>query len=240
MRQLCPEAAPAAVVAGDICLDRMTASLPLRAQYRRALGVGESERLVTVSSTWSADSVFGRLPGLCRTLMQHLPAPGTKVAAILHPNVWTVHGTRQVTAWLSDCLTHGLLLIPPQEGWRATMVASDWVLGDHGSTTAYAAAIGRPVTLAAYPEDNVRTGSLADLIHRHTPALRLDQPLGAQADTATSHRDRVRQVVSAAITSRPGRAAAILRSCMYRLLNLPEPACGVAPAVVPLPTPIGR
>jgi hypothetical protein len=235
---LCPEAVPTAIVAGDLCWDRMVASMPLRSRYRHALGVAEGQQLITVSSTWSAQSAFGRLPGLCRRVLGEPSMSGVKVAAVLHPNIWTVHGRRQVVAWLSDCLSRGLLLMPPEEGWRATMIASDWVLGDHGSTTAYAAGIGCPVTLAAYPDDNIRAASLADTVRSFAPSLRRDLPLPEQARDALKFRNSLRGAVSAAISSRQGSAAAILRTAMYRLLNIPEPVCGVVAAPVPAPIPI--
>ncbi|SFQ43869.1 hypothetical protein SAMN05421810_107177 [Amycolatopsis arida] len=235
LRELCPEAEPVAVVAGDICLDRMLASLPLRRRYRDALGVAEGERLTVVSSTWSTESTFGQRPELYR---RALVESGGRVAAVLHPNIWTVHGTRQVRAWLADCLRAGLLLIPPEEGWRGAMVAADWVLGDHGSTTAYAAAIGRPITLATFPRDDIRPGSLADLVREAAPALDTGRPLAAQLEVALTRQEHLRETVAAALSSRPGGAAAVLRATMYRLLNLPEPACGLPTAVVPLPVPL--
>jgi hypothetical protein len=63
--------------------------------------------------------------------------------------------------WLADCLRDGLRLIPPEAGSQATMIASDWVIGDHGSTTAYAAAQGCPVLLAEF---------LAELLRKHSVA----------------------------------------------------------------------
>ncbi|AGM04735.1 hypothetical protein [Amycolatopsis keratiniphila] len=232
---LCPEALPVAVVAGDICLDRMIDGGRFREHYRRALGVKPRRRLVTISSTWSTDSVFGRVPGLCKAILDALPATRYSVAAVLHPNVWTVHGRRQVTAWLSDCVEAGLRLIPPDHGWQATMVASDWVIGDHGSTTAYAAAIGCPVTMAAEPGDRLRPGSIADLVREAAPTLEAG-PLPAQEEAAIRRRERLSAVIGAAISSRPGQAAGILRSAMYRLLGLPEPEC--PPMVPPLPVPL--
>jgi hypothetical protein len=234
---LCPEAVPKAVLTGDICLDRMRASLPFREQYRDALGVADDEELVTVSSTWSVESVFGRLPELCGRVLDELPA--TRVAMVLHPQAWTVHGARQIKAWLSRCLRAGLLLIPPEEGWRAALIASDWVLGDHGSTTAYAAAIGCPVTMAAGPEQDIRDGSLADVVRRFAPGLREDLPLAAQRPAAVARRAGLQRAVSAMISSRPGEAAGALRAAMYRLLDMPEPACGLPTAAVPRPLPCG-
>lgn len=234
LEELCPEAVPKAIVAGDICLDRMLAGVPFREHYRKALGVAEDQLLVTLSSTWSTESLFGQMPELCRGTMNQFP--GGKVAMVLHPQAWTVHSLRQVRAWLSDCLRDGLLLVPPEEGWRATMIASDWVLGDHGSTTAYAAAVGRAVTVATCPDENVRPGSLADVVRTNTPELRPELPFPTQMQAALSSRVQLQKAVSASISSRPGGAATALRSAMYRVLNLPEPSCGLPLAPVPVPS----
>jgi hypothetical protein len=218
LRTSCPEAVPRAVVAGDICYDRMAASAPLRASYRRALGVTEYQRLVMVSSTWTPESTFGRHPDLCRRLIDELP-PSHRIALVLHPRVWAAHGRGQIYSWLAAEIRDGLLLIPPEEGWRATAIASDVVLGDCGSTTQYSAAIGRPVVLAAYPDGAIRPGSLADTVAGRAPRLDPDRPLLPQVDAAVPYGDHVR----ASLTSRPGRAAEILRRAMYRLLAIDEP-----------------
>ncbi|MFC3486344.1 hypothetical protein ACFORH_20510 [Amycolatopsis roodepoortensis] len=234
---LCPEALPVATVVGDICLDRMIDGGRFREHYRQTLGLNPRRRLVTISSTWSTDSIFGRVPSLCRAVLEALPSSRYSVAAVLHPNVWTVHGRRQVTAWLSDCVEAGLRLIPPDRGWQATMIASDWVIGDHGSTTAYAAAIGCPVTLAAGPSDRLRPGSIADLVRENAPILE-PGPLRFQEAEAIRRQERLSSVAGAAISSRPGRAAGILRSAMYRLVGLPEPDCPPSIPMLPAPLPI--
>ncbi|WAL68226.1 hypothetical protein ORV05_10820 [Amycolatopsis cynarae] len=239
LRNRCEEAVPAAIVAGDICWDRLVAGLPLRNAYRHALGVGDEELLVTISSTWSPDSVFGRLPGLYRKILDKAPESGARVAAVLHPQIWAAHGRRQVVGWLSDCIRRGLLLLPPEEGWRATVVASDWVVGDHGSTTTYAAGIGRPVSIAACPGDNIREGSLAALVRSFAPPFRPRRSLRRQFSDASLYRERLQMEVSAAISSRPGQAAGILRAAMYRLLALTVPTGEGPSAPFPLPEPIG-
>ncbi|MFD7654716.1 hypothetical protein ACFV4N_12135 [Actinosynnema sp. NPDC059797] len=236
LRSSCPEALHTAVVVGDPCLDRMVASLPLRSRYREALGVPADGRLVTVSSTWAPDSAFGSRSSLCRALLEQLPVERYRVALVLHPNVWAVHGRWQVRAWLHDCIDAGLLVIPPEEGWRATVVASDHVLGDHGSTTQYAAAIGKPVALASFPDDNVRPGSLADAVRRYCrlvdPALPLQPQLpSAIPGDGASH-------LAGLVSSRPGAAAAELRRTMYRLLGLPEPPGPAVAEAVPVPEPL--
>lgn len=189
LERSCPEAVPHAVVAGDLCLDRLRASLPHRAAYRAALGVGPDETLITISSTWRPDSTFGSRPELYRT-------DDFRKAVVIHPTTWSVHGPWQVRAWLAD--RPDLIIIPPEDGWRAAVVASDQVIGDHGSVTQYAAAIGVPVRLATRAP--VRPGSLADLVAGGTPGI------------------------ASRLSSRLDQAAAILRGTMYRLLGLQEPA----------------
>ena len=229
LRHRCPEALPSAVVTGDVTLDRMVASRPHRSHYRHALGVGDDQQLITVSSTWSRESVFGRLPGLYRRLLDELPPNEYRLAAVLHPTIWAVHGRWQVTAWLADCIRDGLLVIPPEEGWQATMIASDHVIGDHGSTTVYAAALGRPVTLATFPE-RTHLDSPAHQLARIVPRLDHTRPIQPQLRVTTGVADDV----TAMLTSRPGMAAAHLRTAMYRLLALAEPS---APSItVPFPT----
>lgn len=236
LRGSCPEAVPRAVVAGDVCYDRMVAGQRHRSTYRRELGVRDDQRLVTVSSTWTPESAFGRHPELCRRLLDSLPRADHRVALVLHPRVWAVHGHWQIRAWLGTCIRDGLLVIPPEEGWRATMIASDVVLGDHGSTTQYAAAIGRPVMLATFPRESIRRGSVADTIAGRTAVLDLNRSLADQVGAAASGAGDDR--IAGLITSRPGRAAAILRHAMYGVLDLPEPAVPAQAMPVPVARPV--
>jgi hypothetical protein len=128
----------------------------------------------------------------------------------------------------------GLILVPPEEGWRATMIASDRVIGDHGSTTQYAAAIGRPVILATHPAYAIRTGSIADRLSNIAPLLDLDRELVPQLSDAAA----VGGHIAGMVTSRPGRAASLLRRTMYDLLELPEPQEAAVVPPVPRPIPI--
>lgn len=215
LAESCPEALPAAVVAGDICLDRMRASLPFREHYRRALGVRPGETLVTISSSWTAESVFYQRPELYRELPRD-----SKVAAVLHPNIWAAHSAWQVRSWLAGC---DVTIIPPEEGWRAAMIASDVVVGDFGSTTQYAAAIGARVILATCPE--VRDGSLAHVLQQKVPMYAGDI---AEAVQVKGFADLT--------SSRIDQAGGILRAAMYRLLGIPEPAHAVPVSPCSLPT----
>jgi hypothetical protein len=238
LRRSCPEALPKAVVTGDICMDRLIASERQRDSYRRALGVRPEQRLITISSTWSTESVFGRHPLLCKKLVDILPSAEFRVALVLHPSAWAVHSRWQVTSWLADCTRAGLLVIPPAQGWQATMIASDLVIGDQGSTTQYAAALGTPVVLAAYPDLAVRQGSLAAAVAARAPRLGDDTPLLPQVNRALRSKAFEDRAIADLISSRLGRSAELLRRAMYGLLELTEP---LGPATVPpaaLPRPL--
>ncbi|WP_370468446.1 hypothetical protein [Streptacidiphilus sp. P02-A3a] len=72
-----------------------------------------------------------------------------RVAAVLHPNIWHGHGTGQIRTWLDRACRNGLTLIDPLDGWRQALIAADAVIGDFGSVSYYAAALGLPVLLGA-------------------------------------------------------------------------------------------
>lgn len=232
VRLRCPEAHERAFVGGDPCLDRMVASLPLRDAYRRALGVGPADELVTISSTWSPESTFGSAPLLYERAVAEL-APA-RVAAVLHPNVWAAHGSWQVRAWLARAVAGGLLVLPPERGWQAAVVASDVVLGDHGSTTVYAAALGARTALAAFPDGNIRADSPAGLLGRSLPRIDGCAPLRPQIDAVPP----CAAPVAAAISSRPGESHGLLRRAVYGLLGVAEPDWPSAAPVAQLPRPV--
>jgi hypothetical protein len=238
LRTSCPEALPSAAVVGDVCYDRLLASIPFRARYREAFGVARTDRLVVVSSTWQPESTLGSQPDLVDRLLCSLPRRGYRVAAVVHPTVWSVHGHWQVRTWFADCLRAGLVLLPPDEGWRAALVAADLVIGDHGSVTRYGAAIGLPVITTALPADRLRPGGAMALLARHAPRLLADRPLRRQVDVAMAAERGWQGGVSAHLTSHPGRAGERLRAAMYAVLGIAEPDRAVPCSPVPLPRPV--
>lgn len=222
----CPEALPVASVVGDICFDRMAASASMRSHYRAALRADGGRPLIAISSTWSPSSLLGRHPDLYRRVVDEVP--DAVVVAIIHPNVWAAHGAWQIRSWLAPAIVEGMEVIPPENGWQAAVVACDALVGDHGSVTSYAAALGRPVCLATFPDGAVRAGSVAHALAGAARRLEHGRPLREQLD-----RERLGDIgpdVVGAVTSRPGRAAGLLRSMLYRLLDLSEPSW---PARVP-------
>ena len=184
-----------------------------------------------VSTTWFTDSAFGRLPELHRAVVNALPAQRFAVAAVLHPNVWAVHGRRQVTAWLAGAVADGLLLDPARvrvAGDDARRGLGDrrprfdhWLRGRDGMSG------DARVPVGGQPQE----GSVADVVRAHTLPLDWARPLPGQAEAAWSRVGGLAVAVTEAITSRPDRSAELLRAQMYRLLELSAPA---APAVLPL------
>ncbi len=218
-----PEALPAAYVAGDPCFDRILASTARRPIYRAALGCDDDTTLIVASSTWRAGSAFGSWPTFLRQLLAELPPDEFRVAAVLHPHVWRGHSPHQVRSWLADCVRAGLILIPPLEGWRAALIAADIVVGDHGAVTCYAAALDKPVALAAFDENEIVGGTAVSTVVELAGRLDPHAPLLPQLGAANTAWPGVRELVS----SRPGEAANRLRSLFYQRLGLSEPDGGI-------------
>jgi hypothetical protein len=228
----CPPARPVATVAGDPSYDRVVASLPYRASYRRALGVGHGQTLVVAASTWGRYSLFGQDPELPARLARELPAGDHRVVVLLHPNVWFGHGIRQVRAWLSGCGRHVLDLLPPAADWRGVLAAADVLVGDLGSSAVYAAVAPVPILLAAAERSEVHPDSPGGLLAATAPRLRPRQSLPRQLRQAAACYEPGRYApVAARITSQPGRFSLNMRRLLYGLLRLPPPVA--APTAAP-------
>ncbi|WP_258907151.1 hypothetical protein [Actinokineospora sp. UTMC 2448] len=227
----CPEARARAFVAGDPCLDRMLASRAYRERYRAAMGVAPDQDLVLMTSTWSPASAFGTHWDLPERLMAEFPS--ARVALVLHPNVWAVHGASTIRGWLARALARGLAVIPPERGWQGAVLAADVVVGDHGSTTAYAVAVGVRVALASAPVDNLRRGSVADQVRRTVVTIDHSRPLAPQLARAAPV-----PAFATALSSRLGEAHARLREAVYQLLGLAVPDWDATPGCVPVPIPL--
>ncbi|HJP73872.1 MAG TPA: hypothetical protein VJ914_06370 [Pseudonocardiaceae bacterium] len=222
----CPPALPVAVVAGDPCYDRLCASLPRRDAYRAALGIKPDQEFVVATTTWGSGGLFGRFPDIVADLPHSLDRDRYRVAALLHPAIWA-HGGRQLRAWLARACAAGLMLVEPTQDWRGALIAADHVIGDQGSVSTYAAAIGRPVRYVdtgAVPTP----GSAQEYLRAHAPRWRPGVPIDQQPlppeGLAEAVRDR--------LTSCPGESHRRLRANMYRLMDLAEPAA--APVVEPV------
>jgi hypothetical protein len=239
LAQECPEALPVAVVAGDPCLDRLTESVGRRDDYRRALGVRPGRQLVFVSSTWGPGSLLGCDPDVLFRVAAELPRHKYCIVAAFHPNTWGYSSRRQIMRWNSDSLHIGVRLLPPEEGWLAALIAADRVIGDQGSVTYYGAAMGVPVILGAFPDDDIVPGSNIARLGSIAPRVDWSRPLGPQLDNAVgAYGDDVHASLRNDLSSEPGRAAELLRREMYRLMRLPEPDGPARLEPVQLPCPI--
>ena len=237
----CPEALNVALVAGDPCYDRMVASLPYRDEYRWALGVRARSELIVIASTWGRHSLFGRLEQYLPDLLKQLDPQRHQVAMLVHPGAWAAHGHRQLKAWLSGARAAGLMLIEPELDWRAAAIAADYVIGDHGSTTAYAAAIGKPVLCTDLPLEQLNPASPQALLGMEAPRLVRTKPVEAQLRAAADWQaSQPEGGIAARLTSRPGEAHRLLREEMYRLLGMPAPGRHRAPEPVPVPELVRR
>lgn len=232
----CPEALPAAEVVGDPCFDRIAASLPQRALYRDALGVGARQRLVLACSTWGPGSLLGRQWELLERLVDELPREDFRVALLLHPHVWNAHGEWQIRSWLADLGRAGLLVVSQYADWVGALVAADHIVGDHGSVSLYGSMTGVPVLMGDVPEGDLDPGSPAAELASIAPRLHPDRPLGRQlARAAAAYRPERYEQVAARITSEPGRFAGRMRALIYRKLRLRAPAVRPRADHAPLP-----
>ncbi|OPF79537.1 hypothetical protein VT50_0215870, partial [Streptomyces antioxidans] len=242
LRQVCPEAEQASVLAGDPCFDRMLAGRSHRERFRRALGVRRGQRLVVLNSTWNPEGFFGSgggqdvLPSLLPRLAAELPTDDYRLAAVLHPNIWYGHGPGQIRAWLDRARRAGLTLIDPVHAWRQALLAADVVLGDFGAVSYYAAALDIPVLLASATRDRLDPEAPLATFVQEAPRLDPYGPLRDQLeDLLARHRPSATARPAEYISSDPGASAALLRRLFYALMDLPEPT---APALLePLPLP---
>jgi len=224
----CPPAASTAAYGGDPCYDRLLEALPHRERYRAALGLEPGQRLIVLSSTWNPGSLFGDrhdvLPLLLHRLSTELPLDEYRVAAILHPNIWHGHGPGQIRRWLKQARNAGMLPIPPLDDWRQALAAADCVIGDHGSVSYYAAAIGLPVLLGAFPDDDLDPRSPVAEFGRIADRLDVDLPLRGQLDSCIrDHQPERFGELSKLVTSDPGSSALLLRRLFYQAIGIDEP-----------------
>ncbi|MFI2609004.1 hypothetical protein [Kitasatospora sp. NPDC018619] len=235
-----PEALPRTREVGDLCFDRMLDSADARDRYRRRLGAVDKRRLVVVNSTWSKHSLLARALDLPIRLVGQLPCDEYTVAVILHPNIWEKHDPQ---ALLAEATRSGLRLIPPHRGWQATVVAADYMIGDHGSVSFYGAALERPTVLVATGAGELDPRSPTYAFGQAAPVLDPDGDLLAQLDKvlASHDPDALRPITDLSLGMR-GRAAQVLTDILYDFLtgvDRPVRAPVLPPFPDPVPLPFG-
>lgn len=141
---------------GDVEFDALYASMSRRSHFRNVLKTGD-RMLVTLSSTWHDNSLFGRNPQLIGNLLSTYPANQYCFALILHPSVWITHGEWQIKTWLRNSLNAGLRLIPYERGWQAAIIAADRVIGDYGSVSLYSNMLDIPTCFYQISKHDMNT-----------------------------------------------------------------------------------
>ncbi|MDQ8705493.1 hypothetical protein RCO28_23775 [Streptomyces sp. LHD-70] len=234
LAESCPQALPAAVVAGDPVIDQLRAALPFREQYRRAFGLEPGERLVVVSSTWGPGSILGSPSrDVILRAIAELPTDEFRVLVTAHPGAYYAHSPWQWHHWLAPMLDSGLLLPAPEtETWKAALCAADFLIGDHGSVTLYGQTLGIPCVLGAFDSATVAPDSPMHHLGEQLPRLRRGTPLARQLAEAEA---QAQVPTYDPITSRPGEAAGLLRTLFYSWLDLPEPEQPAITRAVPVP-----
>jgi hypothetical protein len=215
----------------DPLLDRLLALRRNSEAQRARWQLAPTQTLVTVTSTWGSGSTLGRWPDLPTHLIADLPYDEFRVAAVLHPNVWSHHGHWQIRHWLRRAQAAGLILLDPTGGWPAAIAVADCIIGDHGSLSAYATGLGLPVLIAAFNDIEVPPESAMADLGKIAPRLHDQRPLADQI------REAVRAVDHDAVAAladrvfqRRGESLAILQNELYRLLGLPTPQYPPLPA----------
>ncbi|TNC27315.1 hypothetical protein [Amycolatopsis alkalitolerans] len=236
LAEACPQALGAAVVAGDPSFDRMLASLPLRETYRQAFGVRPGQRLVVVSSTWGASSLYGTDPDLVRRLATRLDLDGYRLVVALHPNIAGHHSPWQVRMWLADCARAGVLVLPSELLWGPALVAADLTIGDHGSVSFYSAALGTPLLLATAPTGAVDPKSPVGRLLEISPRFDAGADPEPQLNRLLArHEPDTFAAITDLTTSLPRRSAIALRETIYRWLDLPAPRTPAETRALPVP-----
>ncbi|MGW4632659.1 hypothetical protein [Nocardia sp. NPDC004415] len=238
-----PAALPNTLVAGDICFDQLTASLPLRAAYRRAFGLTPRQSLVVLSSTWGPESLLARHPELPARLAEELPSDEFRLILAPHPNIAAEHSGWQFGEYLRAAARAGVHILDDVDGWKAAILAADLLIGDHGSVTFYGAALGVAPLLATAPAHTVDPASPIAGFLAAAPRLTIDADPTTQIRTAITDHDPARYApVTERTTSHPLAGSALLRTALYEAMALSEPdPVPDIPAVplprAPLPTP---
>jgi hypothetical protein len=98
-------------------------------------------------------------------------------------------------------------------------------MGDFTSVSAFAAGFGTPILRIPHGPQPLLPGSPTAVLAEHSPSWDPARSLVPQLHHAADAQNRgLGARIAGLLTSRPGQAGEILRSAMYRMLGLREPA----------------
>lgn len=220
-------------VVGDPVYDSMLASINQRPFFRSALHCA-GRKLVVISSTWGPDSLLCHYPNIISALISELPANDYRFALILHPYAWAAHGSWQIETWFKKEIDSGLSIIPHQQGWEATLLAANCLIGDHGSVTCYADALGLPTLVSG--KSSVAQNKDAELNIALSEQARIMSRYSDAIDFCTSCKQLPddHSVSSSSAIHNIGKAYSSIREICYEILGLPAPKSPIqAPSVMP-------
>ncbi|MGW4826253.1 hypothetical protein ACWEOG_01635 [Amycolatopsis japonica] len=215
-------------IVGDPTMAQLLESQGLRDRFREAFGTLD-RTFVVLASTWRPDSLLGRWRSLPSMLLAELPADLYQVCVAIHPNVWSFYGRAQISRWFASALDAGLLLLPPDSGWQAALIAADQVITDHGSLGLFAAALDKPI-LHAGPSSEIVDGTPPDELLREATELVRNTPLRQQLDHYRSvHQPGRFDHITARVFAHTSEADSNLRNLIYRRLTLTPPSDELSP-----------
>jgi hypothetical protein len=237
LAEACEHTVGRTALGGDSTFDLLLHSRGERAAYRKALGVSDDQRLITLGSTWGRESLFSLQFDLIGQLLAQLPFEQYRLALFLHPAVWSFEGECEILRRLSRHIDAGLMVIPPAEGWHGTLLASDLLIGDNSSTSLYGAMLDIPLLLAAFSE-NVVPGTVMARLGRTARFINPGMDLRSQIENEITHHDHTRAAkLVEQMIARPGESGELLRELCYTKAGLPVPEDELPVHAAPMPTP---
>ncbi|TDC73682.1 translation initiation factor 2 [Streptomyces hainanensis] len=232
-----PPAARHAKVIGDLTLERVLTSAPLRDRYRASLGTG-ARKLLALVSTWGPESLIQQHPGLPAQLAAQLAHDEYQLALVVHPNERSLLGTYELTERLAPALDAGMILPDSHEEWASVLIAADALITDHGSAALYyCAAQDRPIVSVHRGGGELIPDSPMAVLLGRIPQLGRAEDV---AETLRAYRPGAGHAAAQAAFAPPGDAVDRLRTEIYALLGLTPPAHDVAARPLPLPAPAMR
>ncbi|WP_194904094.1 hypothetical protein [Catenulispora rubra] len=121
------------------------------------------------------------------------------------------------------------------------MIAADAVIGDHGSVTLYAAALGRPTALACFSWEEIAPDTPTAALTGAAAGFAAEKPVWPQVEALIEAAGHGRvpeqaEALAARAFHHQGRSLDRISTIAYRLMDLPAPARGQEATAVPLPS----
>lgn len=224
---------------GDPVYDSLILNARSRPIYREALGI-RSRKLVTLSSTWGPDSLLSQWPTLAKFLIENMPGTEYVFALILHPYIWAAHGAWQIEAWLRKELASGLLLIPHMQGWQGCILASDCIIGDHGSVTHYSSLLGLQTMLIRESKCGMATEIPLVSQTLENSLIPKDQYDVIRFIESARRIDDLNPDGEDELFPNIGKSIEKMRELIYSTLGLAQPKNKVNPIHISIPHPISK